>query len=183
MAISFGILILATAIFVLLSFFSTKSALKCAETSKNEASFSVAANRSLNIPGTDYDTLQKGSQQLLLTQCLNNSFLAKNAANTVALSINFFIVLILSLLYQFLFNNSEGNTKLGRATIMALILSMVYLLSLLFGFIGMFFAIIGGIWVLTKILNTDIIGALFFIVILFFLNSVVNHMLAKLIVG
>jgi len=140
-------------------------------------------NRSLNIPGDNYDISKKGAEQFFLAQCLKGSILAKNALNILALSVNFVIVFILALLYQILFDKGEKSIKMGRAVIIALILSGIYLIPLLFGIFGIIIALIGGIWMLRIILGTDIIGAVFFIILLFVFNAIVNHLLAKLLVG
>jgi hypothetical protein len=180
---SLGMFFVAIIIFSLLSFFSIRSAMECVKNSKNQASFSDQTNRNLNIPGSDYNVSKKGAEQFFLAQCLKGSILAKNALNILALSINFVIIFILALLYQILFNKGEKSVKMGRAVIIALILSVMYLFPLLFGIFGMIIALIGGIWMLKIILGTDIIGAIFFIILLFVFNSIVNHLLAKLLVG
>lgn len=180
---SLGMFIVAIIIFSSLSFLSIRSALECVKTSKNQASFSDQMNRSLNIPGDDYNISKKGAEQFFLAQCLKGSILAKNALNILTLSINFVIVFILVLLYQILFDKGEKSVKMGRAVIIALILSAMYLLPLLFGIFGMIIALIGGIWMLRIILGTDIIGAVFFVILLFVFNSIANHLIAKILVG
>lgn len=175
-----SMLFISLLFFATLSFFSINGVKKCAEESKNPSPSTMAIWEMTRPPETSIEDFRKIREKGYFSACLNTNLLAENILVILAISINFIGIFILSLLYLYIFDKSENSVKLGRAVIISLIFSAISLLRVIFGFLGMIVAFIFGIYMLKKILRTDIIGAIIFNIIIGLSNAILISLIAKI---
>ena len=146
-------------IFSLAAFIAFNSSAKC------ETQFKIPK---IDIPQTEgfldknfTETLRSREMaQESLDHCLQNKPLALHRDLFVFGFFSFLLNFIFSWIFLTLFKKQDKNTRLGKATLVAMVLAVA---SMLLSAVGWLIALLGAAILVAIILGTDIVGALLFI--------------------